>query len=63
MDLHITKADKLNAVVILNKDYLDQLYALLEDRSTYSPLRTDPTETVRSKLIRKQKSCLKIMMY
>lgn len=44
-NLHITKADKSNALVILDKeDYNGKIYDLLNDRDTYSTLTSDPYE-------------------
>ncbi|XP_076049509.1 uncharacterized protein LOC143030235 [Oratosquilla oratoria] len=42
-DLHITRADKANAVVILNReDYFAKMSDLLSDDITYSRLQTNP---------------------
>lgn len=55
-DLHITKADKSNAIVIMNKrDYLDKIYALLDDHNTYTKLRNDPLESVNKNFNQKLK--------
>ena len=59
-DLHFTKADKSNAVVILNKkDYLDKMYELLQDSNTYTLLTKNPTESVNSNFNKKIKELLK----
>ena len=58
--LHITKADKANSVVIIDKvDYNDKMYALLNDDSTYSKIRSNPLNTVNSQFNKKMKSLLK----
>ena len=44
-DLHITKADKSNSVVILDKsDYNRKMLLMLEDRSTYEKLTSNPLD-------------------
>ncbi|XP_076052820.1 uncharacterized protein LOC143032236 [Oratosquilla oratoria] len=44
-DLHITKVDKSNCLVILNKaDYVDKVKDLLNDEVTYSKLHKDPLD-------------------
>ena len=59
-DIHITKADKSNAMVILNKqDYDDKLYLLLSDLTTYEPLTSDPSERVLSNFNKRVKTVLK----
>ena len=48
-NLHITKADKSNALVILDKqNYNDKMYVLLSDNSTYNSLTSNPLERVIS---------------
>ena len=59
-DLHITKADKSKVIVILNKvDYLEKMQHLLEDNSTYTLLKNNPTELVNSSYNKKIKLILK----
>ena len=49
-DIHITKADKSNALVILDKaDYKDKLLNLLEDHTTYQRINKNPIESVNSR--------------
>ena len=58
-DLHITKADKSNALVILNKqDYNDKIYAMLDDSNTYGKLTSNPYERVLSNFNKKIKNVL-----
>ncbi|XP_076029167.1 uncharacterized protein LOC143018013 [Oratosquilla oratoria] len=58
-DLHITKADKSNAVVIMNKnDYLNKMDVLLKDQVTYVQLLKNPTESVNSHFNKKIKELL-----
>ena len=58
--LHITKADKSNAVVIMNKrDYISKMENLLSDENTYEKLQKNPIETVNSNFNKKVKSLLK----
>ena len=46
-NLHITKADKSNAMVILDKhDYNEKMYVLLNDNNTYKLLTSNPLERV-----------------
>ena len=59
-ELHITKADKSNAVVIMNKvDYIDKLDQLLSDENTYSQLRKNPNEGIISNFNKKLKVLLR----
>ena len=59
-NLHITKADKTNALVVLNKqDYIDKIDLLLNDVNTYEPLISNPCERVLSHFNKKVKSILK----
>ena len=52
-EIIITKSDKGNKTVILyKKDYIDKMNSLLDDKTTYKPIRTDPTD----KLMRKNNS-------
>ena len=56
----VTKADKSNAVVIMNKsDYISKIMTLLNDTDTYTKLRSDPTQTVNSHFNKQIKSILK----
>jgi len=49
--LIITKADKSNKVVILEKDdYDSKIETILKDISTYKKLNSDPTESYVAKL-------------
>ena len=58
--LHITKADKSNAVVIMNKqDYINKMETLLSDENTYEGLQNNPIESVNSNFNKKVKSLLK----
>ena len=58
--LQVTKADKSNAVVIMNKnDYVNKITALLNDNETYTKLRSDPIQTVNSYFSKQVKSILK----
>lgn len=59
-NLHITKADKSNALVVLNKqDYLDKMVALLSDSDTYSLLNSNPTERISGSFNKKLKCIFK----
>lgn len=59
-ELHITKADKSNCVVILNKeDYISKMNDLLSDTSTYSKLSKNPLESLNSNFNKKIKQILK----
>ena len=58
-DLHITKADKSNCVVILNHvDYVAKMNNLLSDDVTYTKLQKNPLESVNSEFNRKLKKLL-----
>ena len=58
-DLHITKADKSNCVVILNKvDYNEKMKTLLSDKDTYTKIHKNPLETVNSEFNKKLKGYL-----
>jgi hypothetical protein len=49
----ILPADKGCATVILNKDeYVTKMEALVMDTNTYKPIKKDPTEKFRSKLVK-----------
>ena len=55
--LHITKADKSNAVVILNKDdYVSKTDDLFNDDTTYFKCRSNPLEKVNSCFNKKSNS-------
>ena len=59
-ELHITRADKSNCVVILNhEDYISKMETLLGDENTYSKLNKNPLETVNSEFNRHLKKYLK----
>ena len=59
-DLHITKADKSNAIVIMNKvDYLEKMENLLSDTETYENLTSNPLENVNSNFNKKIKNILR----
>ena len=59
-NIHITKADKSNAIVIMNKiDYNEKMGELLRDESTYQELQRDPLEDVNSNFNKKIKKLLK----
>ena len=48
-NIHITKADKSNSFVILNKNqYINKMNNLLEDESTYKKLNKNPLEKMNS---------------
>ena len=58
--LHITKADKSNVFVIMNKnDYVNKMSNLLSDVNTYCELTRNPLESVNSNFNRKLKLILK----
>ena len=58
-DLHITRADKSNCVVILNKtDYIEKMETLLSDEDTYTKINKNPLETVNSEFNKKLKGYL-----
>ena len=49
-DLIVTRADKGNVTVILNKEtYLEKSNIILQDRTYYSQLTTDPTSSLQQK--------------
>ena len=59
-DLHITKADKSNTFVILDKDtYIDKIKILLNDSNTYSKLRKNPLDDSIKHFNKEVKSILK----
>ncbi|XP_076069970.1 uncharacterized protein LOC143041797 [Oratosquilla oratoria] len=59
-DLHVTRADKANAVVILNRvDYLSKMHDLLSDETTYVKLRNNPLNIVNTQFNKKMKLLLK----
>lgn len=50
-DILITRADKGNVIVALNKDdYQNKTNALLSDERTYQLVKSDPTTTIQNKL-------------
>ena len=60
VNIHITKADKTNSIVILDKDaYLEKVFQLLDDETTYSKLTSDPTERINKNFNSKVKALLK----
>ena len=59
-DLHITRADKSNAFVIMNKtDYVDKMNMLLSDDTTYEILRCNPQSKIISSFNAKLKQILR----
>ena len=51
-DIVIVPADKGRSTVVMNKsDYNTKMNKLLEDRTTYLPLKKDPTKTVKNQLV------------
>ena len=59
--IHITKADKSSAVVILNKlDYIRKMEDLLSDDTTYIELNRNPLENVNKAFRKKVKTMLKV---
>ena len=59
-DIHITKADKSNIIVILNKvDYKAKMDLILEDQTTYSEVLSNPTDQVNKNFNKKMKCLLK----
>ena len=59
-DIHITKADKSNSIVILDKlAYNEKLDDLLNDEDTYEQLTSDPTANKNRKFNAKVKNLLK----
>ena len=60
-NIYITKADKGNAVVILNRDeYIKKMETIVNDPKTFQLLVEDPTLKQEDKLIRKLKSLVEI---
>ena len=52
-DIHITKADKANVIVVMDKEaYIEKMNELLRDRNTYEELRSDPVERVSAEFHR-----------
>ena len=48
-NIHISKADKANTIVLLNKsDYIDKMDTLLNDPNTYEKLISNPLENVNA---------------
>ena len=59
-DLHITKADKANIVVVLDKEtYLQKMFDLLSDNATYLELTANPLDDVIKYFNANLKSILK----
>ena len=59
-NIHITKADKSNCVVILDKvTYNDKILELLSDQTTYKPLNKNPLDNEIKNFNSKIKSILK----
>ena len=51
-DIVIVPADKGRSTVVMNrKDYNSKMNKLLEDRTTYLPLKKDPTKSVKNQLV------------
>lgn len=49
-DIFVTKADKGQCTVIMNKkDYLEKMETLLSDEATYKKLNRDPCKTLTNK--------------
>ena len=58
--LHITKADKSSAVVIMNKvDYIEKMENLLSDENTYKTMQRNPLDIVNSQFNKKVKFLLR----
>ena len=48
-NVHITKADKACAIVLMDKtDYIDKMSNLLSDENTYEKLLSNPLERVNA---------------
>ena len=48
-NIHITKADKANSIVLINKNqYLEKMNLLLSDLETYIPLNKNPVEKLNN---------------
>ena len=59
VSLHITKADKANAVVVMDKTmYIDKMLNLLNDNNTYSMLNSNPLESVNAEFNKKLRNIL-----
>ena len=59
-NIHMTKADKSGALVIMNKsEYIEKMDSLLGDESTYKELNKNPLESVNSGFNKKVKTLLK----
>ena len=59
-NIHITKADKSGATVILNRsDYIEKMNTLLRDENTYKELTKNPIDNVNSNFNKKVKTLLK----
>ncbi|CAF1531073.1 unnamed protein product [Adineta steineri] len=56
-NIYITKADKGNAIVIMDKsEYINKMNLIINDKKTFQLLEKDPTLQQEDKLIRKLKS-------
>ncbi|XP_076038436.1 uncharacterized protein LOC143023722 [Oratosquilla oratoria] len=63
-ELHITKADKSNCVVIMNKkDYLEKMDSLLSDEETCVKINKNPLDSVNSDFNKNLKNILKAISY
>ena len=59
-DIHVTKADKSNSIVILDKDdYISRMSTLLEDNVTYKKLNKNPLSDVIKNFNKAIKTILK----
>ncbi|XP_076031987.1 uncharacterized protein LOC143019896 [Oratosquilla oratoria] len=59
-DIHITKADKSNTLVIMNKtNYLENIKEILSDTETYCELNKNPLDLVNNSFSKKIKSMFK----
>ena len=54
---HVTRADKSNVIVLLDKaDYVEKMHQLLDDENTYEKLISNPLERVNDTIIIKFQS-------
>lgn len=51
-ELVIRPADKGGGIVILNRDYLAEMYKILNDRDTYTLLKSDPKIPYQRELVK-----------
>jgi len=50
-DLHVTKADKSQITVVMNKnEYVEKMYATLSDVTTYKKIKKDPINGITTKI-------------